>query len=1627
MAKGCGNNSVECWYYGKGNITTVDITTLYNTGTAGQSGNTITGNNSTNWTSVLIGNTLDFVDDNGDVEFEAGKITAVGGIHQLTVQTSQTLSGGRDYTIKDRGQYPVGDDINLTLTHIGVGRGAAFKVWLRPKAGSSPLVTELDRIDVLTGGLNYGTRRRTDTSGASNVILTDQPPIPILGGSATGGSSLRHGQVEVSLSTVHAWHQAKTFLEPPNAGLNAVADVEIEYAFNQTQRARVSLLNKSPNISSLFSDADTSGQYTDFFREGQEIILRDHTTHIILFRGTIQEMEDSWEMGGGPSIMLHLTDHLRELEDIPAEVLNVNRTSAAVQLPSAKIYSIVDEHTRTLKNFKGSERRLAFVEGPSYRVGSGAAAPINSLGQEGLVATKRGHGHQVGRRYAFENSWFPRDTAHFPTAGANGEPVKNERSTVKQTQFSKGKLKVATLLKNLAAQERQGGYVDGGATDHIEIQSGDEWSFHVSPNILTPTPEKLTGTSTDGDNDTWITTNARIGTTAPALPALIGGNILNGDMESSTLLWRGVNESGVVARDTAQVHGGTYSMVVDAINSGYTLISAPFTSYSGQWYRFNAYFYPLYENAGWPITAVTLEIRGGDGSLVKSLTHTIAYSERDTWIQITFDYQDTGLTGGNYPTMGDLRFIATNPAGHNSRMWVDDVTLLPLIPNGVNFVTLAEADASNGRGFFPSDIGKTFTMAGTSRTILGVGQDFYGNPNARLELSATGGDILWTDAAAFSISDALPSIPQFNYFEVGSRPAFAFDSTKGEIADAQSHSVTMILPTQPVEEQGIAKLRATTAEQSSQSIMQPSLEGTEHGTVITDIGGSYGIKNVLTWEVRLKTGAVIEYKYGTIGTNMDNVAFDSANDITLIANTPHALAYGVRITFENATGHTVGTIYRFTSYPQFDNTRALRIMNTEASWSKLNHEKYSTAIVYYNAEVSAEENAGTSNQIRMDLIYGWNVQNRSWVWHDSVNSESGDDLYRVRVHQGDTQTAHSSLPSYSVETGEERERCINFENVNTPHTSYNDLGQGGNAFFAPSWNVPFITLSWLKAEWSDTEEIDGVVIYKFRDFMYRGKDLAEGAWNFANVGDFKSSRGHSAAEFVDVYRGRYSKTAIDSGGNAKIQVEWRRWESGERVAAIQYVDKPAPYNTSQAADSYVHKTSGGGEDIFPFGPGKDEQKMVRALVSFDTGTNENNWPISNTYDDTGRPQGDTSNWVDFPYVRLVGQTTGTKIDFDADIATRPDAPSWTGRPMDTWGVLMPLRRTYTRDNSVDEIRKDISSQLHRRVSDTRAGKFTINKAPYYWIDAQVDGFKESGSNKYGDDDIDPTGESPTSTNPNLTKTIRFKMQKLGATDGLIYYNPLQYGLMIGNVVRFYNHNTGTNGDADSQDYHDSEEFCYGIITDIESITTTPGTANTTREDTFDMCGWIEVQLTHTARKTETTTNGIRFRRVVAAATTGNTGYNEDLLNPGVATGTIGTTDAFDFKGPTRIRVYNMLYPGYTIRVEDRMNDIFAKHLIEGMVFMSGIGGITTEFQTHGNKADQGINKWGTTPRQLIAPVVSIIGEALTTMNANSATGVGNAALNPDGETSSGVDFWFGKVGVTPAPISDYDVSETFIP
>jgi len=666
----------------------------------------------------------------------------------------------------------------------------------------------------------------------------------------------------------------------------------------------------------------------------------------------------------------------------------------------------------------------------------------------------------------------------------------------------------------------------------------------------------------------------------------------------------------------------------------------------------------------------------------------------------------------------------------------------------------------------------------------------------------------------------------------------------------------------------------------------------------------------------------------------------------------------------------------------------------------------------------------------MDLIYGWNVQNRSWIWHDSANSESDTTAFRVRVHQGDTATPHATDPVAGSE-----DECINFSADTTPVSTYGDVGEGGNAFFAPGMLDNIMTHQFFVAtsEWGATETIGSQTVYKFRDFMYKGKHLTEGEWDFFNIGDMKASRGDAASEYVDVYRGRYTTAVLADGIDSnKQQIEWRRWDSGKRVAAIQWIDTtPAPFKESQA-ENYVHDASGGSELTFPFGAGTDEKAMVRALVSFDEGTNEENWPTTNTYDDKGIAQS-VGTWKDFPFVRLVGETTGTKIDFNADIATRANSPSWMGRPMDTWKIIKPLRRTFTKDNSPDEIRHDIIEHLHKRVSDMRVGRFVISKAPYYWLEAQVDGWTITSSQGYGNDVIDP---STATTNPNTTTTVRFKLQKLGATTGTSYYNPLQYGLMIGNVVRFYNHKIDSGGAAESQDFGDGEEFCYGIITDIQPITTAPsgGTEYPQNEDTYALCGWIEVQLTHVYRKSGATdtsvtatnedgssssnNNTVIYKKVVAAS---GASYSEPNLSGKDSIYKDGNSITNPtYTGPTRVKVYNMLYPGYSIRVEDRANGISAKHLIQGMLFNSRSGVLKTELVTQGKKADQDIRKWGTTPIHLTSTVTEKIMKVMKQAETVSASGIGNTILSPDTETTGGNYFWFGNIGAsTTSPIIDY--------
>jgi len=898
-------------------------------------------------------------------------------------------------------------------------------------------------------------------------------------------------------------------------------------------------------------------------------------------------------------------------------------------------------------------------------------------------------------------------------------------------------------------------------------------------------------------------------------------------------------------------------------------------------------------------------------------------------------------------------------------------------------------------------------MGGSSREIRGVGQNLAGVPNTRLELSAAGGSITWTDGAAFSIAESLSSIPQFNYFEVGSRPSFGFDPASGEIIDARSHSVTMIRPIQPVVDQGIDLARDTEAQQNAQMVTQPALTGTVNGVVTTGITGTYNLKNILTWEVRIKTVTTFEFKYAAIGRDMEGVDFAGTTTISGSAQA-QTLAYGVQITFATASGHTIGDIYRFTSYPQFDNTRALQIMQGDVVWSNHAYEKYSTALVYYDSAAGSGDQYGESRFIRMDLIYGWNVQNRSWVWHTSADSESGvSNIYTVRVHQGDAADPHDAEPL----NGQESE-CINFSSYSNARVTYLSLDE---AFRAPGRLLDFDLTPNEPANWDAKEDVGtGAAItsqYKYRDFYWKDKLLTEGDIDFFLGNDIKASRGSRVSEYLDVYRGRYSVSPLDrdSGNNSipnEFQIEWRRWESGKRVAAIQWVNGKgtAPFDPGETADNHVHKSSGGSDSVFPFAAGQKEEEMIRILVSFDKGT-KGTWPTTNTYDDKGTPQSDVI-WHDFPFVRLVGETSGTKIDFDANIALRPDSHSWEGRPSDTWGALKPLRRMFNKDHHPDEIRKDVEMALHKRVADQRMGKFMTSKAPYYWLEAQVDGWEQQGSSGYGNSNLDP---GAATTNPNADKVIRFKLQKLAWLDETSYYNPLQYGLMIGNIVRFYNYQTD-NVAFKNQNFHDSNEFCYGVITDIQSITTPPsgGSEYPQNEDTYAMCGWIEVQLTHTARKTVTTTNGIKFIRVVADVSTSNSGYNEDLLNPGVPTGAMGTSDAFDYKGPTRVKVYNMLYPGYAIRAEDSANGVSGRQIIEGMKYESRSTGISTEYTTSGHKYDQGLIKWGSVPHHLAKDITELGSKAVREAAKTTASGIGNTPLDVVNESSN--VFWFEDMG-----------------
>lgn len=186
----------------------------YSTGSATQSGTTITGSGTT-WTSAMIGSQFVFIDGNtGGVN--AGTITAVGSTTSLTVTVSQTRAGGSAYVIsytglqvKDsNGFVGIGLIAPTTLLHVSgtdiqtSGTGAAgFSVTpTYNQASGSAANTDLliNRTETAVGS---GTQLLVDAKvGGSSKFSVDNNGNLILSNTLTVNGSVKNAAAQTTVS-----------------------------------------------------------------------------------------------------------------------------------------------------------------------------------------------------------------------------------------------------------------------------------------------------------------------------------------------------------------------------------------------------------------------------------------------------------------------------------------------------------------------------------------------------------------------------------------------------------------------------------------------------------------------------------------------------------------------------------------------------------------------------------------------------------------------------------------------------------------------------------------------------------------------------------------------------------------------------------------------------------------------------------------------------------------------------------------------------------------------------------------------------------------------------------------------------------------------------------------------------------------------------------------------------------------------------------------------------------------------------------------------------------------------------------------------------------------------------------
>ena len=101
---------------------------------------------------------------------------------------------------------------------------------------------------------------------------------------------------------------------------NALIDCVISEEFNHPRRADLIVANRAFDPYSSTA-SERYGPLTDTFREGMEILLLNHSTNTVLFRGYIWDIDKHMDEMTGGTIDLTCFDSLQDIFDIPIESL----------------------------------------------------------------------------------------------------------------------------------------------------------------------------------------------------------------------------------------------------------------------------------------------------------------------------------------------------------------------------------------------------------------------------------------------------------------------------------------------------------------------------------------------------------------------------------------------------------------------------------------------------------------------------------------------------------------------------------------------------------------------------------------------------------------------------------------------------------------------------------------------------------------------------------------------------------------------------------------------------------------------------------------------------------------------------------------------------------------------------------------------------------------------------------------------------------------------------------------------------------------------------------------------------------------------------------------------------------